>query len=74
MERFCNYMSGVRFTLTFISLGFTNFVNEVSRATLDIICATAFGYDSDSVHNPNDELSVAWHSVFALQSRKRIHI
>ncbi|KAF9448070.1 cytochrome P450 [Macrolepiota fuliginosa MF-IS2] len=40
----------------------------MSKATLDIICETAFGYKSDSLHNPHNELAVAYEKLLALQS------
>lgn len=42
----------------------------VSKATLDIICETAFGYKADSLHNPENELAVAYERLFGLQNRK----
>ena len=44
----------------------------VSKVTLDIICETAFGYNADSLHNPNNELLVAYEQLLALQSGMRI--
>lgn len=40
----------------------------VSKATLDIICETAFGYKTDSLHNPHNELAVAYEELVGLQS------
>lgn len=42
--------------------------DAVSKVTLDIICATAFGYHPDSVHNDDNELAVAYHELLSLQS------
>ncbi|KAJ9475725.1 Cytochrome P450-DIT2 [Pseudozyma hubeiensis] len=40
----------------------------VNKALLDIICLTAFGYDADSVNNPNNELASAYHAVTSMQN------
>ncbi|GJJ15952.1 hypothetical protein Clacol_010231 [Clathrus columnatus] len=40
----------------------------MSKVTLDIICATAFDYHPDSVHQPDNELAVAYHQLLSLQS------
>ncbi len=40
----------------------------VSKVTLDIICRTAFGYDTDSLHNPDNELADAYHKMLSLQA------
>ncbi|TDL17333.1 cytochrome P450 [Rickenella mellea] len=40
----------------------------LSKATLDIICLTAFGYKTDSLHNPDNELADAYHKLIELQS------
>jgi hypothetical protein len=42
----------------------------VSKVTLDIICLTAFGYETDSLHNPDNELADAYHDLLSLQSGK----
>ncbi|SNX86849.1 related to Cytochrome P450 [Melanopsichium pennsylvanicum] len=42
----------------------------VNRALLDIICLTAFGYDADSVHNPENELAKGYHLVTSMQNGK----
>jgi hypothetical protein len=42
----------------------------VSKATLDIICETAFGYKADSLHNPENELAVAYERLLDLQNGK----
>lgn len=39
----------------------------VSKATLDIVCSTAFGYKSDSLHNPHNELAEAYENLISLQ-------
>lgn len=39
----------------------------VSKATLDIICETAFGYKTDSLHSPENELAVAYETLLGLQ-------
>ncbi len=40
----------------------------VSKATLDIICSTAFGYTSDSLHNPHNELAEAYEVLTGSQN------
>lgn len=40
----------------------------MSKATLDIICETAFGYKTDSLHNPHNELAEAYEDLVNLQS------
>lgn len=40
----------------------------MSKVTLDIICETAFGYKADTLHNPHNELAVAYEKLIALQS------
>ncbi|KAJ7468513.1 cytochrome P450 [Mycena latifolia] len=40
----------------------------VGKVTLDIICDTAFGYKTDSLHNPHNELAVAFEQLLELQS------
>jgi len=40
----------------------------MSRVTLDIICLAAFGYRTDSLHNPSNELASAYHNLISLQS------
>jgi len=40
----------------------------MSRVTLDIICRSAFGYDSNSLNNPSNELAAAYHNLVSLQS------
>ncbi|KAF5363349.1 hypothetical protein D9756_000261 [Leucocoprinus leucothites] len=44
----------------------------MSKVTLDIICETAFGYKADSLHNPHNELAVAYEKLIALQSGPNI--
>ncbi|KAF7325693.1 hypothetical protein MKEN_00419400 [Mycena kentingensis (nom. inval.)] len=44
----------------------------MGKLTLDIICDTAFGYRTDSLHNADNELAVAYHKVVALQSMRNI--
>ncbi|KIJ40563.1 hypothetical protein M422DRAFT_32212 [Sphaerobolus stellatus SS14] len=44
----------------------------MSKATLDIICATAFGYHPDSVHKDDNELASAYHELLNLQSGPNI--
>ncbi|KAF8652335.1 hypothetical protein AX16_004441 [Volvariella volvacea WC 439] len=40
----------------------------LSKATLDIICETAFGYKTDSLRNPHNELAEAYERLKDLQS------
>jgi cytochrome P450 len=40
----------------------------VGKVTLDIICDTAFGYKTDCLHNPANELAVAFEQLLDLQS------
>ncbi|KAI0345150.1 cytochrome P450 [Trametopsis cervina] len=40
----------------------------LSKVTLDIICLTAFGYETDCLHNPHNELAEAYHDLVGLQS------
>jgi hypothetical protein len=44
------------------------FLASVSKVTLDTICDTAFGYHADSVHDPHNELALAYHELISLQS------
>jgi len=46
----------------------TLIIPAVSKVTLDIICETAFGYKADSLHNPYNELAVAYEKLIDLQS------
>lgn len=41
---------------------------SVSKATLDIICETAFGYKADSLHNPHNELAESYEALVNLQT------
>ncbi|KAJ6494059.1 cytochrome P450 [Mycena vitilis] len=40
----------------------------MGKVTLDIICETAFGYKTDCLHNPDNELAVAFEQLLQLQS------
>ncbi|KAF8887027.1 cytochrome P450 [Gymnopilus junonius] len=40
----------------------------LGKVTLDIICETAFGYQSDSLHNPRNELAEAYERLTSLQT------
>lgn len=40
----------------------------VSKVTLDIICETAFGYQTDSLHNPHNELAEAYEKLTSMQT------
>ncbi|KAJ7596250.1 cytochrome P450 [Mycena floridula] len=40
----------------------------LGKAALDIISETAFGYKTDSLHNPDNELAMAFHELLSLQS------
>ncbi|KAJ7456302.1 cytochrome P450 [Mycena galericulata] len=40
----------------------------MGKVTLDIICETAFGYRTDCLHNPTNELAVAFEQLLELQS------
>uniref|UniRef100_A0A0W0GDZ4 Cytochrome p450 n=1 Tax=Moniliophthora roreri TaxID=221103 RepID=A0A0W0GDZ4_MONRR len=40
----------------------------MSKVTLDIICAAAFGYNTDSLHNPHNELAEAYEELLSLQT------
>ncbi|CAK5271810.1 unnamed protein product [Mycena citricolor] len=40
----------------------------MGKVTLDIICDTAFGYEPDCLHNPHNELAVAFEGLLSLQS------
>ncbi|KAE9404290.1 cytochrome P450 [Gymnopus androsaceus JB14] len=44
----------------------------MSKVTLDIICATSFGYHTDSLHNPHNELAEAYEHLVGLQSGPNI--
>lgn len=51
-----------------IAVPFLNHIPTVCKVTLDIICETAFGYKTDCLHNPSNELAVAFESIASLQS------
>ena len=44
------------------------------KITFDIICETEFGYKSDSLHNPENELAVAYDQLLHLQDGRLIEI
>ncbi|KAJ3575027.1 hypothetical protein NP233_g1369 [Leucocoprinus birnbaumii] len=44
----------------------------MSKVTLDIICETGFGYKTDTLHNPHNELAVAYENLLSLQSGPNI--
>ncbi|KII92067.1 hypothetical protein PLICRDRAFT_50496 [Plicaturopsis crispa FD-325 SS-3] len=44
----------------------------MSKATLDMICETAFGYRTDSLHTPHNELATAYEDLLNLQSGPNI--
>ena len=46
----------------------------VSKATLDIISSTAFGYNSNSLHNPHNELAEAYDTLTALQTGAQLFL
>ncbi|TDL20845.1 cytochrome P450 [Rickenella mellea] len=46
----------------------------LSKATLDIICLAAFGYRTDSLHNPDNELADAYHNLVNIQSLPNLAI
>ncbi|TDL20852.1 cytochrome P450 [Rickenella mellea] len=51
------------------SLGKVFYTYEwLSKATLDIICLAAFGYRTDALHNPDNELADAYHNLVNTQS------
>ncbi|KAF8707323.1 hypothetical protein AX14_013617 [Amanita brunnescens Koide BX004] len=39
----------------------------MSKVTLDIICETAFGYETGSLHDPENELAVAYERLLSLE-------
>ncbi|KAI0271653.1 cytochrome P450 [Gloeopeniophorella convolvens] len=45
-----------------------NMYEWMSKVTLDIICESAFGYHSNSLLNPNNELTEAYEDLLGLQS------
>jgi len=46
----------------------------VSKATLDIISSTAFGYNSNSLHNQHNELAEAYDILTALQTGAQLFL
>nr|GAT53818.1 predicted protein [Mycena chlorophos] len=44
----------------------------MGKVTLDIICETAFGYKTDCLHDPHNELAVAFEKLLDLQSGPNI--
>ncbi|KAF9076923.1 cytochrome P450, partial [Rhodocollybia butyracea] len=44
----------------------------MSKVTLDIISLTAFGYKSDSLHNPHNELAEAYEELISLQTGRNL--
>jgi hypothetical protein len=40
----------------------------VSKVTLDIICMAAFGYNSNSLHDPHNELAEAYEELIMMQT------
>ncbi|KAJ6524320.1 cytochrome P450 [Mycena capillaripes] len=44
----------------------------MSKVTLDIICDIAFGYKTDCLHNPSNELAVAYEQMQNLQSGENL--
>lgn len=44
----------------------------MSKVTLDIICLTAFGYESNSLQNPENELALAYEDLISLQSGRNL--
>ncbi|KAF7297213.1 hypothetical protein MIND_00954400 [Mycena indigotica] len=44
----------------------------MGKVTLDIICDTAFGYKTDCLNDPNNELAVAFEKLLELQSGPNI--
>ena len=44
----------------------------VSKVTLDIICATAFSYYPNALHDPNNELARAYERIIELQSGRNV--
>ncbi|KAF9005232.1 cytochrome P450 [Cyathus striatus] len=43
-----------------------------SKVTLDMICEAAFGYKTDSLHNPHNELAVAYENLINLQTGRNV--
>lgn len=46
----------------------------VSKVTLDIICETAFGYETGSLHDPENELAVAYERLLSLEDGRFVQI
>ncbi|KAF9029929.1 cytochrome P450 [Hymenopellis radicata] len=46
----------------------------VGKVTLDIICLTAFGYITNSLHNPHNELAEAYEGLISLNSGQNLAI
>ncbi|KAE9410054.1 cytochrome P450 [Gymnopus androsaceus JB14] len=44
----------------------------MSKVTLDIITITAFGYEADSLHNPDNELAEAYEELISLQTGRNL--
>ncbi|KAH8827394.1 cytochrome P450 [Flagelloscypha sp. PMI_526] len=44
----------------------------VSKATLDMICLASFGYRTDSLNNPDNELANAYDNLMALQDGRTL--
>lgn len=72
MAKNCSCTNGVRTQSTLYDiLHRTDSKNSsVSKATLDIICETAFGNRSDSLHNAHNELAEAYDTLTSLQNGK----
>ncbi len=46
----------------------------VGKVTLDIICSTAFGYSTDSLRNPHNELAQAYAGLVNVHSGRKLAI
>ncbi|KAJ3775477.1 cytochrome P450 [Lentinula raphanica] len=44
----------------------------MSKVTLDIICLTGLGYETDSLHNPHNELAEAYEELISLQTGRNL--
>jgi hypothetical protein len=44
----------------------------VSKVTLDIICSTAFAYEADSLHDPHNELALAYEKLIDQQNGRNL--
>ncbi|KAF8875065.1 cytochrome P450 [Infundibulicybe gibba] len=51
-----------------------NVYDWMSKVTLDIICETGFGYKSDSLHNPHNELAEAYEQLLRPNLAKLIGV